>query len=82
MWHHTSACLDVQKVESELKQAQEVFSAGEKRMDASKQELGRLRRTADAARRETQTAREEVSLSLAAANHQCWRLCQRLILSC
>lgn len=68
MWRCIFAYLDVQKVESELRQAQEAFSAGEKRMDASKQELGRLRRTADSARRETQTAREEVSLSLAAAN--------------
>ena len=30
-------------------------------MDASKQELGRLRRTADAAANDTQTARAEVS---------------------
>ena len=51
----------MQKVESELRQAQEAFGAGEKRMDASKQELGRLRRTADNARKETQTAREEVN---------------------
>ena len=64
----------MQKVESELRQAQEAFSAGETRMDASKQELGRLRRTADNARKETQTAREEVKLSHAAP-HQCWCLC-------
>ena len=62
-------------MESELRQAQEAFSAGEKRMDASKQELGRLRRTADSARRETQTAREEVILALAASGYQCRRFC-------
>lgn len=61
-----------QKVESDLRQAQEAFSAGEKRTDASKQELGRLRRTADTARKETQTAREEVPLSHAAP-HQCYK---------
>lgn len=79
-WHKTcdvSPLLFVfaQKVESELRQAQEAFSAGEKRMDASKQELGRLRRTADNARKETQTAREEVKLSLASPHH-CLCFCQ------
>lgn len=63
-------------MESELRQAQEAFSAGEKRMDASKQELGRLRRTADSARRETQTAREEVSFSLATTIFRCWCFCR------
>ena len=63
----------MQKVESELRQAQEAFGAGEKRMDASKQELGRLRRTADNARKETQTAREEVNPQLASPHY--WPLC-------
>lgn len=54
----------MQKAESEVRQAQEALSAGEKRTDASKQELGRLRRTADNARKETQTAREEVKVHL------------------
>lgn len=65
MWCYKCDCLAlfIQKLESHLRQVKEAFGAGEKRMDASKQELGRLRRTADNARTETQAAREEVTPS-------------------
>ncbi len=51
----------MQRVEAELSQTREAFGASEKRMDASKQDLGRLRRTADTAAKDCQSARAEVS---------------------
>ena len=51
----------MQRVEAELSQMREAFGASEKRQDASKQELGRLRRTADTAAKDYQSARAEVS---------------------
>ena len=65
--------LFIQTLESQLRQVKEALGASEKRMDASKQELGRLRRTADNARTETQAAREEVNPSTVLQGHS-WHL--------
>lgn len=52
----------VQRVQSEQSQLREALEASEKRMDAAKQELGRLRHTCDTASKDSHSALAEVGL--------------------